>query len=76
MIDSTLKPWLIEINGPPQMTIDSDVDLKVKHPMIRDMVKTLFEIDSKDIIEFCNSKTEKQKNALFSKVFSQIQDYS
>jgi S-adenosylmethionine synthetase len=51
MIDSTLKPWLIEINGPPQMTIDSDVDVKVKHPLIRDMIKTLFEVDSKDIIQ-------------------------
>ena len=50
LIDSTLKPWLIEINGPPQMTIDSDVDLKVKHPLIRDMIRVLFEVETNDII--------------------------
>lgn len=54
------------------MTIDSDVDLKVKHPLIRDMVRVLFEHDSTDIIKYCNSKTEKSKNALFSKVFGKI----
>ena len=30
LIDSNLKPWLIEINGPPALAIDCDVDRKVK----------------------------------------------
>ena len=62
MLDSNLKPWLIEVNGPPQMTIDSDVDIKVKHPLIRDMIRVLYETNEIDILDFCNSKTEKSKN--------------
>ena len=27
LIDNKLKPWLIEINGPPQLTIDNVVTL-------------------------------------------------
>ena len=98
MIDNNLKPWLIEINGPPQLTIDSykeskpvskmidysasmsvesrlepqisqknlnssiitqsntnmpqkqiNADIKVKYPMIRDMVRVLFETNNKII---------------------------
>jgi hypothetical protein len=57
MLDTSLKPWLIEVNGPPQMTVDCDVDLKVKHPMIRDMIRTLFEVSDSDILTYCNSKS-------------------
>lgn len=42
LIDSTLKPWLIEINGPPALSIDSDIDIKVKYPLVRDMVNALY----------------------------------
>lgn len=66
MIDSTLKPWLIEVNGPPQMTIDSDVDVKVKHPLVRDMVKVLYETTDMDIFQYCHSKSETSKNQVFS----------
>ena len=38
LIDNVLKPWLLEINGPPQLTIDSDIDVKVKYPLIREMI--------------------------------------
>jgi tubulin polyglutamylase TTLL2 len=62
MLDSSLKPWLIEVNGPPQLTIDSDIDLKVKHPMIRDMIRILFETTENDVAAHCNSKTQKNKN--------------
>jgi hypothetical protein len=58
------------------MTIDSDVDLKVKHPLIRDMVRVLFELETADVTQYCNSKTEKSKNAIFSKVFGQMQEFS
>ena len=62
MLDSSLKPWLVEVNGPPQLTIDSDVDLRVKHPMIRDMIRVLFETKDSDIATYCNSKTQQNKN--------------
>ena len=36
MIDSTLKPWLIEINGSPSMTANTDDDSKLKMGLLDD----------------------------------------
>ena len=65
MIDNNLKPWLIEINGPPQLTIDrnagnekASVDVRVKYPLIRDMTRVLFETDKSNISNFCQQKNE------------------
>jgi len=60
LIDQNLKPWLIEINGPPQMTIDSKVDVKVKYQMAKDMVRILFEIDQNKVMQFCQSNEASQ----------------
>jgi hypothetical protein len=37
MIDSNLKPWLIEVNHSPSMNTDSSLDLKIKGNMISDL---------------------------------------
>jgi D-alanine-D-alanine ligase-like ATP-grasp enzyme len=37
MIDSNLKPWLIEVNHSPSMNTDSSLDLKIKGNMIADL---------------------------------------
>ena len=39
MIDDKYKPWLIEVNSGPQMSMDSGADYKVKPAMLRDMIK-------------------------------------
>ena len=38
LIDSNLKPWLIEINMSPSMNTDSPLDLKIKSNMISDLI--------------------------------------
>lgn len=38
MLDTTLKPWLIEVNSSPALSMDSYIDSLVKPSMIRDMV--------------------------------------
>ena len=66
LIDSSMKPWLLEINGPPQLTIDkcekgsdsATTDMKVKYPMIKDMVRVLFEIDRGKIQNFCKAQSQ------------------
>jgi len=55
MIDSSLKPWLIEINGPPALSVDSDIDIKVKYPLVRDMINTLYQTEQSEILNYCNS---------------------
>ena len=53
LIDQNLKPWLIEINGPPQLTIDTKVDVMVKYKMVKDMVRVLFELNKRKVADFC-----------------------
>jgi tubulin polyglutamylase TTLL5 len=37
LIDSALKPWLLEVNLSPSMNTDSPLDLKIKGNMIADL---------------------------------------
>ena len=41
MLDSDLKPWLIEVNQSPSFTADSKLDYDIKHSMIYDTVSLL-----------------------------------
>lgn len=38
MIDSGLKPWLIEVNGGPSMTANTDFDCRLKCGLIDDVL--------------------------------------
>ncbi len=38
MVDSNLKPWLIEVNSSPAMTMDNGIDYKIKPDLIRDII--------------------------------------
>ena len=37
LIDSNLKPWLMEVNMSPSMNSDSPLDIKIKGNMIADL---------------------------------------
>lgn len=41
LIDSTLKPWLVEVNLSPSMNTDSPLDLKIKGSVVSDMFTML-----------------------------------
>ena len=41
MLDSNLKPWLIEVNHAPSLATDSAFDLKVKTRLVEDTMKLL-----------------------------------
>lgn len=36
MIDSNLKPWLIEVNGSPSMTANTAIDERLKKGLLDD----------------------------------------
>jgi tubulin polyglutamylase TTLL5 len=38
LIDSNLKPWLMEVNMSPSMNSDSPLDIKIKGNMIADLL--------------------------------------
>jgi tubulin polyglutamylase TTLL2 len=41
LFDEQLQPWLIEANFSPALAVESDVDVRVKHGLIHDLVQTL-----------------------------------
>ena len=41
MIDSNLKPWLIEVNSSPAMSMDNNIDYSVKPDLIKDIISLL-----------------------------------
>jgi tubulin polyglutamylase TTLL2 len=41
LFDEKLQPWLIEANFSPALAVESDVDIRVKHGLIHDLVATL-----------------------------------
>ena len=38
MLDENIKPWLLEVNSSPAMSMETDVDMLVKPALIRDAV--------------------------------------
>ena len=41
MIDSNLKPWLIEVNGSPSMSANTNDDAKLKKELLDDVFSIL-----------------------------------
>ena len=40
MIDSNLKPWLIEVNSSPAMSMDGAIDWAIKPQLLKDVILT------------------------------------
>jgi tubulin polyglutamylase TTLL2 len=41
MVDSNLKPWLIEVNSSPAMSMDNNIDYMIKPDLIKDIIRLL-----------------------------------
>ena len=41
MIDEKLKPWLLEVNSSPAMSMDGAADSRVKPDLLRDTFKII-----------------------------------
>lgn len=41
MIDSDLKPWIIEVNGSPSMTANTEADSKLKSGLLDDTLSII-----------------------------------
>mmetsp|Transcript_10690 Transcript_10690/g.13288 ORF Transcript_10690/g.13288 Transcript_10690/m.13288 type:complete len:92 (+) Transcript_10690:1072-1347(+) len=38
MLDEAMKPWLLEVNSSPAMSMETDIDLLVKPALIKDAI--------------------------------------
>jgi len=41
MIDSQLKPWLLEVNQSPSFKTDANLDARIKGSLIKDTLRLL-----------------------------------
>jgi hypothetical protein len=41
MVDNQLKPWLIEVNSSPAMSMDNNIDYQIKPDLIKDIIRLL-----------------------------------
>lgn len=41
MVDDKLKPWLLEVNSSPAMSMDGEADARVKPELLRDTLKII-----------------------------------
>jgi hypothetical protein len=41
MVDSNMKPWLLEVNSGPALSMDNNVDYQVKPDLLKDIFRML-----------------------------------
>ncbi|TPX57677.1 hypothetical protein PhCBS80983_g03664 [Powellomyces hirtus] len=41
LLDEALKPWLLEVNFGPALSMDSDVDVAIKKPLLQDILELI-----------------------------------
>lgn len=39
MVDTNMKPWLLEVNSSPAMSMDNNIDYLIKPDLIKDIVR-------------------------------------
>ena len=61
LIDSDLKPWLLEVNLSPSLACDSPLDIRLKSAMLSDLL-TLVGIPAVDPITRPKSVTYQKRN--------------
>lgn len=67
MIDSKLRPWLIEVNHSPSFTVDTPLDSEIKEALIGDTLK-LVRVDGRLIRKAQRAEREMAKARLYSGV--------
>uniref|UniRef100_A0A665WFH9 Tubulin--tyrosine ligase-like protein 5 n=1 Tax=Echeneis naucrates TaxID=173247 RepID=A0A665WFH9_ECHNA len=72
LIDSNLKPWLLEVNLSPSLACDAPLDLKIKASMIADMFSLVGECMLKQQLNMEGFKASKDKQGI--KVLRRIKE--
>lgn len=67
MLDTDLKPWLIEVNHAPSLATESAFDLKVKKELVQDTLRILNLNMKRKWAYINNQKTQFQKRILTGK---------
>jgi tubulin polyglutamylase TTLL6/13 len=65
MLDSKLKPWLLEVNHTPSFVTDTPLDLFIKQNVITDAL-ALMNINPKTKTEILNSRKEEQQRRVYT----------
>lgn len=70
MVDAQLKPWLLEVNSSPAMSMDGPADEKVKPELLRDTLRLLNFQAYEDYVKE-SARGKKPKESVISKAFAQ-----
>lgn len=63
ILDEALKPWLLEVNLSPALSVDSQTDIDLKQPLLRDMIGlTTLDLDTKTDPPFVHDDSQGIKN--------------
>lgn len=68
LIDSKLKPWMIEINISPSFNVDSPIDFRIKKGVVEETIKILGLSQFKKIKYKKKEKSKFQKRVLTGKI--------
>lgn len=59
ILDESFKPWLLEVNLSPALAADSDTDVELKKPLLRDLIGlTTLDINSKKEAPFVHEDSK------------------
>jgi hypothetical protein len=66
IIDSELKPWLIEVNACPSLARESVLDMDVKEALIRDTIKIVqpCKFDRSALFQICKRRLNQRKRSM------------
>ena len=62
MIDQQLKPWLLEVNSSPAMSMDGVADNRVKPDLLKDTFKLIDFEPYEDYVDRISKKSRKHEN--------------
>jgi len=71
MLDSNLKPWLLEVNHAPSFETDTPFDHKVKYELIADTIKILH-VSYKNRLRYNQQKQEEYNAKVLGKTVAKI----
>ena len=61
MIDNQMKPWLLEVNSSPAMSMDGPADQRVKPDLLKDTFK-LIDFEPMEVYQKRDNQKHKKSN--------------
>ena len=71
ILDSNLKPWLLEINYTPSFTTDTALDLRIKKGVVKEAME-LMEVSLRNRAEYAEMQKEKMERRMYQRKIKRL----